>query len=1077
MNAAMKRLCAAALAFFMVLAMAPATALVADAAEELPTGIALGETVKNNSAEVKDFFVNATGDVTAVCPVCKANGDATEKTWTAIKADIVIKDKASVVAMAGGHFYFAEDLVKDYSYVLGGFFSGSGCLNLNGKTVTLNGGKLVELSAGNTMNIMDTAGGAVVTGSVDQYGNDGKVIRVKEDGAALNLFGGTYQGMNDTYTAYGSDTDNANGSATIAVRGGTLNMYEGVTIVGIDGTTGNTSKYGGAVYLNNANTPVFNMYGGTIRDGKATYGGNVSILQGKAVFNMYGGEILGGTATYGGNVYVHCAGASSYGTMKMYGGFITSGKATNVNYGNNVYLGTYKSNDVTYCTAVFEMSGGTIVGDVCGGYGANSNRAVNLSGSAKIVTKAMHNGQLYTGSAGLVRCTFDAKLLGEGSDVWSGQLLAESRAYCAACKSVPKWITISEPQTMTAGGHYRLMADLAYTYETEGDSSFLSGVGCFDLNGCDLTIDGGRFLLAQTAGTVNIFDTFGGAVVTGSNDYYSEGGLTIRTNAANAVVNLYGGTYKGMEDTATTEGRENSNSPLVRMRAGGELNLYSDATVDGSNLSRTCASIYLGYNASTPTTFNIVGGTVIGGTNTNADGVGGAFRVGNTAGDAALNLISGKIVGGNARLGDAVCVRPGNTFSMEGGMVVDGEKGTGRVIYLGKNTSGTGANAVISGGVIVGELYAEENSSIELSGKAAIVTSYEDYTAARALTLKTGAILNVDSLAAEAEIVLSNAGDYLGTAFTVASENAAIARNAFVVADRYRVATNENGQLVITNPAAGVQFSEDEAVWFDSAEEAVNAYDFSKNQVLVVYADSVTINGDVYLDVRNDVEVQGAGTVYGIDRSNDSLKTYHKITAAEGIEVVADVTDPIYGNRYVAVAEEGTYGFHRLNIKLSTVTLRTAKAGIYYKAAMSCDDVLKAQIAHHGVAVSVVSMPTIAFESDENTAYTQLDGAPFDTFTSGSVANIFRSNLSAEKNAARGTMKIYANAYLKLNDGTILMAENAAAWSMRDVMDYLNTNFETLDADIQAQAKSFYATWADVMASWELDKLAAVESV
>ena len=54
MKAAIKRLCAAALAFFMVLAMAPATALVVDAAEELPTGIALGEAVKNNEGVAAD---------------------------------------------------------------------------------------------------------------------------------------------------------------------------------------------------------------------------------------------------------------------------------------------------------------------------------------------------------------------------------------------------------------------------------------------------------------------------------------------------------------------------------------------------------------------------------------------------------------------------------------------------------------------------------------------------------------------------------------------------------------------------------------------------------------------------------------------------------------------------------------------------------------------------------------------------------------------------------------------------------------------------------------------------------------
>lgn len=1075
---ATKKLLGLLLAVAMVLSMVPAVALPAKA-EAVQAETAKGEAVAQNSQTVKDAFAGATGEVTAVCPVCAANGDAAEKTWTAIKADITIKDKASVVAMGGGHFYFAEDLIKDYSYVLGGFFSGSGCLNLNGKTVTLNGGKLVELTAGNTMNIMDTAGGAVVTGSVDQYENNGKTLRVQDDGAVLNLYGGTYQAMNDTYTAYGSDTDHANGSATVAIRGGTLNMYQGATIIGVNGKTGNTSKYGGAVYIHNANNPVFNMYGGTIKDGVATNGGNVCVLQNKAVFNLYGGEILGGTATNGGNVYVHSAGTSSYGTMKMYGGFIASGKATNVNYGNNVYLGTYKSNDVTYCTAVFEMSGGTIVGDVCGGYGTNSNRSVNLSGSAKIVTKAMYNGQQYTGQAGLVRCSFTFPNLGEGSFVWTGQGLAESYGYCDACKAAKKWTTISAPQAMTAGGHYRLKADLAYTYETDEDSSFLSGVGCFDLYGCDLTIDGGRFLLAQTAGTVNIFDSFGGAVVTGSNDYFSEGGLTIRTNAANAVVNLYGGTYKGMEDTATTEGRENANSPLVRMRAGGVLNLHQGATIDGSDLTRTCAAIFMGYSASNPTTFNIEGGTVIGCKNVSNDGIGGVFRVGNAAGDAVLNLRSGVIIGGETRLGDAVCVRPGNTFNMTGGMVIGGENSADTLVYLGKNESAqTGATANISGGVIVGELYAEAYTTVNLSQAPKILATYEAedgtvYEGTRGLNLKSGATLNIEGLTAAAQIRLSNAADYLNEPFTAAYENAAAVKDAFIMGGNYLVAVNEANQLCVVNPAAGVQLSQDEAVWFDNVSDALAAYDFAKGQVLVLYQDA-TISGDVYLDIRGDVTVSGTGTVYGIDHSNDSFKSYHVVSFGDGITVAAETVDPIYGSRYIALAEDNGYGFHRINISLTAVTLRTSQAGLYYKAQYACDDVVAGMVDQYGVVLSLQNMPGADFATEQGDINLATScAAPFTSgaeATSGSVFGIMKEG--NKENAARGELKIYANAYIALNNGTVLVADQGEAWSLHDVMNAIDADFADLDAEEQQNVNNFYTQWKeDGMQTWNFENI------
>lgn len=191
-------------------------------------------------------------------------------------------------------------------------------------------------------------------------------------------------------------------------------------------------------------------------------------------------------------------------------------------------------------------------------------------------------------------------------------------------------------------------------------------------------------------------------------------------------------------------------------------------------------------------------------------------------------------------------------------------------------------------------------------------------------------------------------------------------------------------------------------------------------------------------------------------------------------ECAVTVDNTVEGVRYIALKDDaGVYTFHVLQLKLDTVTLRTNKAGVYYKASMACDEVLAGQIDYHGVAVSIVGAPTAAFESEANTAATKIYGAPESVFTSGSVTNIFRENLSAEKNAARGEMAIYADSYIKLYDGTVLMGENDAAKSLKDIMTYLDTNYASLSAEDQANALSFYQTWTDSLATWELANLAA----
>ena len=78
----------------------------------------------------------------------------------------------------------------------------------------------------------------------------------------------------------------------------------------------------------------FNMYGGTLRDGKSSNGGGVNV--GRGTMNMYGGTITENRATSdGGGIYV-----GTKGTLNLYGGTITKNTvSTNEgNHGGGVYV-------------------------------------------------------------------------------------------------------------------------------------------------------------------------------------------------------------------------------------------------------------------------------------------------------------------------------------------------------------------------------------------------------------------------------------------------------------------------------------------------------------------------------------------------------------------------------------------------------------------------------------------------------------------------------------------------------------------------------------------------------------------
>ena len=81
-------------------------------------------------------------------------------------------------------------------------------------------------------------------------------------------------------------------------------------------------------------TSTFNMYGGTLRNGKSSNGAGVEVANG--TMNMYGGTITENTATRdGGGIYV-----GTKGTLNLYGGTITNNTVTTNegNHGGGVYV-------------------------------------------------------------------------------------------------------------------------------------------------------------------------------------------------------------------------------------------------------------------------------------------------------------------------------------------------------------------------------------------------------------------------------------------------------------------------------------------------------------------------------------------------------------------------------------------------------------------------------------------------------------------------------------------------------------------------------------------------------------------
>ena len=611
------------------------------------------------------------------------------------------------------------------------------------------------------------------------------------------------------------------------------------------------------------------------------------------------------------------------------------------------------------------------------------------------------------------------------------------------------------------------------------------------------TRNGGNVFLAKGATfTMNggtIKDGVAGSDANGTNDMY----------AGNVFV--YGSTFI-MNGGAIENGGATSSwtAGNIYITEGGSFTLNSGIIKGGHRLSTDNATklttaaggnvyIYRG-------NFNMNGGTV---SNTNhaAQGANFCLNGGSAANKAVLNVAGGMISSGKAIYGGNICLSGTSNhavLNMTGGTVFGGvATGNGGDIYA----KGALSQVMISGGTVYSDVYAGEGSVMALSGGsvgADVLVLNRMYLggsgSAECLQLESGAQLFVDkdwngsaSVTTEQNLGYGQTVDGIqwGTCGAVQTDSAwtfsfangeaddtayigqltqadAPYRNLFAAAD---------GQ--VKTAGAGYVDAAGKTVWAADNAAALQAYDFTKDQC-VMLTGTAELTGDIRLKPLDDsLVLSGNGKVHGIDSSNDTYESYHTVTIAEGADVTwaMETVDPATGHRYVAVMKEGELSFRRLELRLTHVTLRTTKAGIYYKATATCDDALRQKIASYGIAVSVVQMPTAAFKSEQYTAYTSISGAPEGTFTSGSVFNIFREGLAAEKNMGRGEMKIYAKPYIKLKDGTILMAQAGAAYSLLDVLQTMDNHWLDYSQTAKAMAKVFYQAWAQYgMDAWA-DKL------
>ena len=223
----------------------------------------------------------------------------------------------------------------------------------------------------------------------------------------------------------------------------------------------------------------------------------------------------------------------------------------------------------------------------------------------------------------------------------------------------------------------------------------------------------------------------------------------------------------------------------------------------------------------------------------------------------------------------------------------------------------------------------------------------------------------------------------------------------------------------------------------------------------------ITVSQKLILDLNGydvSADITGAENLYIMDSQTDDY--YVKDTAGYGV-VTGVAAEPLEG--YVAVEEDAGVSYHKVDVALAKVNLKTSCTGIYYTGKYRYDSVVAKYLDAAGVTLSTTNKMPVADDSDSASLYT----------TAGN--SVLVRNILAEgaDNTARAQMLIYARAYLKLSDGTFLYSE-VSATNLQTLVETVDArSWNKLSAAQKGTLVNLYATYTDTMSKWNIPNLKA----
>lgn len=237
-------------------------------------------------------------------------------------------------------------------------------------------------------------------------------------------------------------------------------------------------------------------------------------------------------------------------------------------------------------------------------------------------------------------------------------------------------------------------------------------------------------------------------------------------------------------------------------------------------------------------------------------------------------------------------------------------------------------------------------------------------------------------------------------------------------------------------------------------------------------ADDMTISTDTLLDlnghtVRGVVTVAKGCTLTVKDSQTDDYTIADEIGYGQLQYVTGNV---VAAEGYLQIDEADGISFHKVDLVLTTVTLRTENAGIYYGGKFFGDEVIAKKVDRFGIALRLNIAPDARYMKISS-AYSWYEGftagAEGNTVSGTVLNNVMKKGLTKAENEARSQYKIYGRAYIRTTDGQYIFGQSQN-YSFMKVVQLTDEQWKTMTQTQKNAFNALYNRFKSIMESWHL---------